>query len=95
MDTGAVVAAAESIKNYNGQMRERRNDASKAIQRLRESWRSPAADRAVAKYAKIENDYESARYQVLNQHVAFLYQQVGEGYTETEVSNISLAEQFK
>ena len=95
MNTDGVVASANNIKNLNNQMRSNFNNVQKAISKLDASWDGSAASSAMSKFNSIKSKYCSARYNVLDNYVKFLYQQVGEGYTQTEDVNKSLADQFK
>ena len=90
-----VIATANKIKNLNDQMRESFSNVQNAITKLDGSWNGSAATNAIGKFNSIKNSYCDARYNVVDNFVGFLYQQVGEGYTQTETVNISLADQFK
>ena len=90
-----VVETARRIKNINNQIREGFNNVQKAVTRLDGAWDSPAATNAINKFKAIKNSYCDARYDVIDNYVAFLHQQVGEGYTQTETTNKSLADAFK
>ncbi len=90
-----VIAAAARIKTINARMREEFSDVSDAIGKLDGHWDSPAASNAIGKFHSIEEAYCEARYNVMDNFVAFLHHQVGEGYQQTEAVNVSLADQFK
>ena len=91
----ATVATAGRIKSYNQQMRDGFPNVQSAITRLNNSWDGSASEKAMNKFNEIRSNYCEARYNVLDNYVNFLYQQVGEGYTQTEDTNVSLADQFK
>ncbi len=95
INTDAVVAAAGNIKLYNTQMRDRFPSLQTAITRLDNSWDGSAAVAAISKFNEIKSKFCDARFNVLDNYVNFLLQQVGEGYTQTEDINLSLADQFK
>lgn len=95
VDTGRVLTAASKIKNLNGQMKTGFENVSKAMRTLDNAWDSPVASRAMSKLNDIKNTYCNARYDVMDDYVAFLNQRVGEGYTKTETANRSLASRFK
>lgn len=95
MDTEAVVTAAGNIKQYNNQMRDGFPAVDTAISRLNASWDGSASNAAIKKFGEIKAQFNDARYTVLDNYVNFLLQQVGEGYTQTENANVSLADQFK
>jgi len=95
VDAAEVVAIAGRIKNQNDLMRSEFDAVQQAINKLDLSWDSPASTNAIDKFSAIKNAYCDNRYNVVDYFVAFLYQQVGEGYTQTESVNKSLADQFK
>lgn len=95
IDTEAVVTAAGNISQFNKQMEDGISSMQKAIARLNVTWSGKAATAAIEKFDEIKNGFFDARYNVLDNYVNFLLQQVGEGYTQTETVNKSLAAQFK
>lgn len=95
ISTDAVVAAAGNIKLYNTQMRDDFPNVQTAITQLDNCWEGPAATVAISKFNEMKSKFLDARYNVLDNYVNFLLQQVGDGYTQTEEANISLADQFK
>ena len=66
-----------------------------AVTQLDNCWDGSAATAAISKFNEIKSKFFDARYNVLDNYVNFLLQQVGEGYTQTEDTNVSLADQFK
>ena len=90
-----VVTAANNIKTLNNQMKNAFSDVQNAMTRLNSSWDGSASTQALSKFDAIKNSYCDARYNVLDNFVAYLHQQVGQGYTQTEAVNKSLADQFK
>lgn len=95
ISTDAAVAAANNIKLYNAQIRDGFPDVQTAVTQLDNCWDGSAASAAISKFNKIKSEFSDARYNVLDNYVNFLLQQVGEGYTQTEGTNVSLAERFK
>lgn len=95
INTDLAVNAANNIKSYNGQMRDGITSVQTAINRLDSSWDGSAATAAIRKFGEIKSKFSDNRYNVLDNYVNFLLQQVGEGYTQTEKTNVSLADQFK
>ena len=95
MNAEQVIATAIRIKNLNDQMSNDFTMVQDAITSLDRTWDGSAAVNAINKFNAIKNSYCSARYTVVDNFVAFLHQQVGEGYTQTESANKSLADQFK
>lgn len=90
-----VIATADRIKDLNIQMRDRFTDVQTSMTRLDSTWEGAAATNAISKFNALKDSYCEARYNVVDNFVAFLHRQVGEGYTQTEEVNISLADQFK
>ena len=90
-----VISVAKKIKGLNEQMRDDLGNVQDAINLLNNAWDSRAADSAMRKFNTIKNAYCDARYNVIDNFVAFLHHQVGEGYEQTETTNKSLADQFK
>lgn len=95
INTDAVVASANNIKNCNNQIRDGVSTLQAAITRLDASWDGSAATTAISKFNEIKSKFFDTRYATLDNYVNFLLQQVGEGYTQTEDANVSLADQFK
>lgn len=95
INTEAAVTAATNIKNYNNQIRDGLTEVQTAITRLDNAWDGSAATAAIAKFNEIKSKFATNRYNVLDNYANFLLQQVGEGYTQTENVNVSLADQFK
>ncbi len=90
-----VIATANRIKSLNNQMRTDFNNVQNAINSLNNVWDGSASTNAINKFNSIKNSYCDARYNVIDNFVLFLHQQVGEGYKQTESVNKSLADQFK
>lgn len=95
MNAEQVATCAGKIKTLNDQMRDGFTDVQNAINRLNDSWDGLASNNAMSKFNTVRNTYCNARYNVVDNFVAFLYQQVGQGYTQAESANKSLADQFK
>lgn len=95
INTDTAVTAAGNIKLYNTQMRDNFPNVQTAITQLDNCWDGSAATVAISKFNEIKSKFFDARYNVLDNYVNFLLQQVGEGYTQTEDTNVSLADQFK
>lgn len=95
MNTEAVVTAAGNLKSINNQIRNDFPRLQTAITQLDSAWDGSAATTAISKFNEIKSKFLDARYNVIDNYVKFLLQQVGEGYTQTEDANKSLADQFK
>lgn len=95
INTDAAVTAAGNIKHYNIQIRDGFPNVQTAITQLDHSWEGSAATAVISKFNEIKSKFFDARYNTLDNYVNFILQQVGEGYTQTENTNVSLADQFK
>lgn len=95
INTDAVVAAANNIKNCNNQIRENFSSVQTALSCLDKCWEGSAASYAIGKFNEMKSKFPDARYSVLDNYVKYLLQLVGEGYIQSEEANISLADQFK
>lgn len=95
VNVDAVVASANNIKQCNNQMRDNFPSVQSAITRLDNNWEGSAATATISKFNEIKSKFSDSRYNVMDNYVNFLLQQVGEGYTQTESVNKSLADQFK
>ena len=95
INTDLVSATATKISGLNNEMRAGFNDVQNAIKKLDSAWDGAAATSAMNKFNAIKNAYCDARYNVVNNYVTFLRQQIDAGYVQTEQVNTSLADQFE
>lgn len=95
ISTDLVATAANKISSLNNEMRNGFPEVQSAINKLNGAWDGAAATAAMNKFNAIKNAYCDARYDVVNNYVTFLRQQIDAGYTQTENVNTSLADQFK
>jgi hypothetical protein len=95
INTDSAITAATHIKTINGQIRDGFSSVQNAITQLDNAWDGSAATNAIGKFNELKTKYPQARYNVVDNFVTFLFQQVGEGYIQTEEANKSLAEAFK
>ena len=95
INTDAVIATAENIKQLNAEMRDGFSAVQKAVTQLNNSWDGSASENTISKFNEIKEKFCDARYNVLDNYANLLLHQVGEGYNQTESVNISLADQFK
>ena len=95
VNTDSAVTAAGNIKNYNNQIRDGFSKVQTAMTQLDNAWEGSAATNSISKFNEMKAEFLDARYSVVDNYVNFLLQQVGEGYTQTEDTNKSLADAFK
>lgn len=90
-----LVASANKMQMYNIQMRDAIIDVDRAMSQLDADWDGAASTAALTKYNEIKSKYSNQRYCVMDSCTQFLFQQIDEGYTQTETIVLALAEQFK
>ena len=95
INTDSAVTAATHIKTINGQIRDGFSSVQNAMTQLDNAWDGSAATNSIGKFNEIKSKFPEARYNVVDNFVNFLLQQVGEGYVQTEETNKSLADAFK
>ena len=95
VNTDAVVSVAQDIRKINNDIRDLISPVESAMKALDKTWDGSAASNAISKFNALKSDYSDNRYNVIENFVNFLLQQVGEGYTQTESANTSLADAFK
>lgn len=95
INVDGVRRCAGKIKNYNEHMNSEFDAMQKAINEMDASWDGTASNEAIKAFNSIKKNYKNVRYKVIDNYVAFLYRQIGEGYTLAESQNKSLADAFK
>ena len=95
VNTGAVLAASESIDTINKKIQSDLSDVEAALRRMRQSWEGDAANACTNSYDQIKERLGEARFAVVNGLVSFMKYQVGEGYDTTEQAVSSAASAFK
>jgi uncharacterized protein YukE len=95
VDTERVSAAAKQIAQYNRKIRDDFSAVELAMKALANVWDGTASSQAISAFHELKQAYDEPRYEVMNNFVTFLHQQVDPGYTQTETTNVSLADRFK
>lgn len=95
VDTERVSSAAKQIAQYNRKIREDFSAVEAAMRALNNVWDGTASSQAMSAFHELKHAYDEPRYEVMNNYVTFLHQQVDPGYTQTENTNVSLADRFK
>ena len=95
VNTANVAAAANKIANYNTIIKKEFSSVEAAIKSLDSTWVGVASNNAISSFNGIKSAYCDARYDVLDNYVTFLRQQIDAGYTQTEKANKSLADALK
>ena len=92
LDSEQVLAIASQIENDNQQLL---NDSKLSIDTLFSYWMGPAADETRVSYKSFANKYFQTYYDILEQYVKFLRNNVAAQYEQTEQVNKQLADAFK
>ncbi|MCP8969378.1 WXG100 family type VII secretion target [Ectobacillus ponti] len=95
VDTARVAAAAKGIARCNNKIKQDFAAVESAMKALDSSWEGEASASAMHSFYEIKHAYYEPQYQVIQNFVNFLQQQVDPGYTQTEQTNTSLADAFK
>ena len=95
INSADVIAVSRRINNLNREIKNGMNDVASAMQTLDIYWEGSAATATMNKFNNINSSYNEARFNVVDNFVSFLNEQVGQGYSQTESVNKSLASQFK
>lgn len=95
IDTSRVRSTASQISTMNKKIKNDFSSVESAINSLNNNWDGSASDAAVRKFQNIKNNYYNNRFNVVNDMVNFMLNQVGEGYEKTETTISSAASAFK
>jgi WXG100 family type VII secretion target len=95
IDSEQVLAIATQIENDNQQLQQLLNDSKAAVDSLSSYWTGKASDETRASYESFAGKYFQTYYDVLDQYVKFLRNNVAAQYEQTEQVNTQLADAFK
>lgn len=95
LDSEQVLAIASQIENDNQQLQQLLNDSKASIDSLSSYWTGAAADETRTSYESFANKYFQTYYDILEQYVKFLRNNVAAQYEQTEQVNKQLADAFK
>lgn len=95
VDSVAVLTAADKISTINKAIYDKIGDVEVSVTKLNSTWDSPSAAGVIGKFFAIKETYSTSRYDVVENYIRFLHNQVGDGYTTAEELNKTLAEAFK
>lgn len=95
INTDKAALAAQNMSMINNRIRSGFTNVERAVKALDSSWVSGCAVNAMNVFNSIKHSYNDARFKVMNDYVIFLYQQIDEGYAQTETVNKSLSDAFK
>lgn len=93
INTGAVRTVAEEIEAANKRMQDDLSDVDRALRAMEQSWQGDGSNACSQKYRYIKENLPNARYNVINNLVVFMKQQVGDSYevAEQKISNAAAA----
>lgn len=95
LNTDKVAQTAVAIKNLNSGIKTAFTDVENAMNALNPHWDGVASENARNAFFGIKNAYVNDRYNVVDNYVNFLNQQIDAGYVQTENANKNLADAFK
>ena len=95
LDSEQVLAIASQIENDNIQLQELLNKSKATLDSLSSTWTGQAAEETRSSYEAFAGKYFQTYYDILDQYVKFLRNNVAEQYTQAEQINIKLADAFK
>ena len=95
LDSEQVLAIATQIENDNIQLQELLNESKAKLDSLASTWTGQAADETRTSYEAFASKYFQTYYDVLDQYVKFLRNNVADQYSQAEQLNIKLADAFK
>ncbi len=95
IDTEQVMSIAAQIENDNNQLKEKLEGTKTTLDSLSATWTGQAADETRASYTEFSNKFFQKYYDVLDQYVKFLRNNVSEQYNQTETVNKTIADAFK
>ncbi len=95
IDSEQVLAIASQIESDNQQLQQLLNDSKATVDSLSSYWTGAASDETRFSYESFANKYFQTYYDVLNQYVKFLRNNVAAQYEQTEQVNTQLADAFK
>lgn len=95
LDTEQVMSIASQIETDNSQLKELLNNTKATIDSLSSTWTGQASDETRTSYEGFANKFFQQYYDIIDQYVKFLRNNVSAQYTETENVNVKLSDAFK
>lgn len=95
VNTEQVEQIAGNIERLNGQLNDSLKNAQTTINNLKNTWEGQASDSTVSSFNEFAQKYFQNYYDIIDQYVKFLRQNVASGYFQTETANTNLADAFK
>jgi WXG100 family type VII secretion target len=95
LDTEQVLSIATQIEKDNKNLQQLLNDSKTTVDSLSSYWTGKAADDTRSSYETFAGKFFQTYYDVLDQYVKFLRNNVATQYERTETVNTQLADAFK
>jgi WXG100 family type VII secretion target len=95
VNTEQVEQIAGNIERLNNQLNDSLKNSQQTITNLKNSWEGQASDATISSFNEFAQKYFQNYYDVIDQYVKFLRQNVATGYFQTETANSNLADAFK
>lgn len=95
LDTEQVLSIASQMENDNKQLQQLLNDSKASVDSLSSYWAGKASDETRSSYESFANKFFQTYYDILDQYVKFLRNNVSAQYEQTEQVNTHLADAFK
>lgn len=95
LNTEQVLAIAAQIESDNQELQNLLNQSKTTLDNLASSWIGTASDQTRASYDTFAGKYFQNYYDLLEQYVKYLRNNVVDQYGQTENKNAKLADLFK
>ncbi len=95
VSTAQVAEIATTIESLNKRLQEKLEESRSTIKGLASTWEGEAATATIEAYDSFAAKYFQNYYDVIDNYVKFLRQNVEQGYFETETANTNIADAFK
>lgn len=95
VSTDQVAQIATNLEKLNTQLVETLTETKATIDNLANIWEGEAAQTTIASFDEFAGKYFNNYENIIAQYVQFLRTNVEQGYFDTEVANIGLADAFK
>jgi uncharacterized protein YukE len=95
IDSEQILAIATQLQSDNDLLKQLLEDSKATIDSLASYHTGKAADETRSSYDSFANKFFQTYYDILDQYVKFLRNNVVPGYNDTEIINTQLADAFK
>ena len=95
LNSEQVLGIASQIESDNQSLQRLLIESKTTLDNLSSNWTGSAADQTRSAYDTFAAKYFQTYFEVLEQYVKFLRTNVAEQYSQTETSNVKLADAFK